>query len=117
MADGGWPEIDFAAEGLLDELEGEAREARLGAARAAERPKGCSLEELRDAVAAGRLALLPVERALAGDGPRYTAREVAEIVGIDLELLRRFSAALGVPYGDPDEPRRRPRPTSRRRGG
>jgi len=30
---------------------------------------------------------------------------VAEIAGIDLELLRRFSAALGVPYTDPDEPR------------
>ena len=25
--------------------------------------------------------------------------------GVDLELLRRFSAALGVPYTDPDEPR------------
>ena len=41
--------------------------------------EGVPLEELRDAVAAGRLALLPVERAIAGDGPRYTAREVAEI--------------------------------------
>jgi len=98
------PEIDFAAEGLLDDLEGEAREARLVLLRelAAD---GVPLEELRDAVHAGRLALLPVERALTGDGERYTAREVAEIVGIDLEQLRRFSAALGVPYTDPDEPR------------
>ena len=62
------------------------------------------LEELRDAVAAGRLALLPVEHAIAGDGARYTAREIAERSGLDLELLRRFRAALGVPYGDPDEP-------------
>ncbi len=97
-------EIDFAAEGLLDDLEGEAREARLvllGELAAA----GVSLQELREAVAAGRLALLPVERALAGDGRRYTAREIAAIAGLDLELLRRFSAALGVPYADPDEPR------------
>ena len=98
------PEIDFEAEGLLDGLDGDAREARLALLRelAAD---GVSLEELRDAVAAGRLTLLPVERALAGDGPRYTPREVAEIAGIDLELLQRFSAALGVPYTDPDEPR------------
>ncbi len=98
------PEIDFAAEGLLDDLDGEAREARLVLLKelAAD---GVSLEELRDAVNAGRLALLPVERTMAGDGRRYTAREIAEIAEIDLEQLRRFSAALGVPYTDPDEPR------------
>jgi adenylate cyclase len=98
------PEIDFAAEGLLEGLDAQAREARLALLQelAAE---GATLEELREAVAAGRLALLPVERALAGDGRRYSAREVAEIVDIDLDLLRRFSAALGVPYTDPDEPR------------
>lgn len=98
------PEIDFAAEGLLDELDGEARDARLDLLRGLA-TEGVSLEELREAVSAGRLALLPVERALAGDGRRYTAREVAEIADIDLEQLRRFSAALGVPYTDPDEPR------------
>src|SRR5690242_1497560 len=97
-------EIDFEAEGLLDELEGEARQARLVLLEelAAD---GVPLQELRDAVAAGRLALLPVERALAGTGARYTAREVAELTGLELEQLRRFSAALGVPYTDPDEPR------------
>ena len=73
-----------------------------GAARALA-AEGVTLEELREAVAAGRLTLLPVERALAGDGPRYTPREVAEIAGLDLDLLQRFSAALGVPYTDPDE--------------
>ncbi len=97
-------EIDFAAEGLLDDLEGEARAARLALLEELV-ADGVPIEELREAVAAGRLALLPVERALAGDGQRYTPREVAEIAGIDLDLLRRFSAALGVPYGDPDEPR------------
>ncbi len=98
------PEIDFEAEGLLAGLDGEARTARLTLLEelAAE---GVPLEELRDAVNAGRLALIPVERTLAGDGRRYTAREIAEIVGLDLEQLRRFTAALGVPYTDPDEPR------------
>lgn len=96
-------EIDFAAEGLLDDLEGLAREARLALLEqlAAD---GMTLEELRAAVAAGRLTLLPVERALAGDGPRYTPRQIAEISRLDLDLLLRFGAALGVPYGDPDEP-------------
>jgi adenylate cyclase len=98
-------EIDFAAEGLLDGLEGEARLARRDLLEQLH-AEGVSLEEMREAVAAGRLALLPVERALAGDGRHYTPREIAEIAGVDLDLLRRFSAALGVPYGDPDEPRR-----------
>ncbi len=97
-------EIDFEAEGLLDGVEGAALEARRELlAELAE--GGCTLEELKAAVAAGRLTLLPVERALAGAGPRYTAREIAEKVGIEVDVLQRFSSALGVPYGDPDERR------------
>lgn len=94
--------IDFEAEGLLDGLNGEAREARreLLERLAAE---GVPLEELREAIAAGRLTLLPVERALAGDGPHYTPRQVAELSGVELELLQRATAALGIPYPDPDE--------------
>lgn len=98
----GRAEIDFEAEGLLDGVEGEAREARreLLERLAAE---GIPLEELREAVAGGRLTLLPVERALAGPGERYTGREVAEIAEVDLELLQRVIAALGLPNRDPDE--------------
>jgi adenylate cyclase len=97
-------EIDFEAEGLLDGLEGRAREARrqLLEQLAGE---GCTLEELKEAVGAGRLTLLPVERAVAGEGGRYTARDVADRAGIDLDTLQRFRAALGIPYGDPDERR------------
>ncbi len=94
--------IDFEAEGLLDGLAGESREARLALLERLA-GEGVSLEELREAVEGGRLALLPVERAIAGDGARYTPREVAEMVGLDLEILQRTSAALGVPYPDPDE--------------
>jgi adenylate cyclase len=97
-------EIDFEAEGLLDGLEGGQRQARreLLEQLAGE---GCTLEELREAVQAGRLTLLPVERAVAGEGPRYTMREIAEIAGIDLDSLQRFRAALGIPVADPDERR------------
>lgn len=94
--------IDFEAEGLLEDVQGEARQARCELLeRLAD--EGVPLEELREAVDGGRLALLPVERAVAGGGPRYTPREVAEIAGLDLEVLQRTSAALGVPYPDPDE--------------
>lgn len=95
--------IDFEAEGLLDGVEGKARVARR---ELLERlaGEGVPLEELREAVEGGRLTLLPVERALAGDGPRYSSREIAAASGVDLDLLQRVTAALGIPYPDPDEP-------------
>jgi adenylate cyclase len=94
--------MDFEAEGLLEGVEGEAREARL---ELLERlaSEGVPLEELREAVESARLTLLPAERALAGDGPRYSAREIAEAADIDLDLLQRATAALGIPNPDPDE--------------
>jgi adenylate cyclase len=95
----GGPEIDFAAEGLLDDLEGGAREARLGLLQKLS-DEGVGLEELREAVATGHLTVLPVEREIAGDGPRFSAREIAERSGLDLELALAFRAALGIPYGD-----------------
>jgi adenylate cyclase len=94
--------IDFEAEGLLDGVEGEAREARLALLEQLA-GEGVSLEELREAVVAGRLTLLPVERSIVGGGSLYTPREIAEAAGADLELLQRTSAALGIPYPDPDE--------------
>ena len=93
---------DFEAEGLLDDLDGVAREARLALLERLS-SEGVGLEDLREAVAAGRLALLPVERAIAGDGPRYTPREIADLSEVELPLLERFSAALGIPYPGPDE--------------
>jgi adenylate cyclase len=100
VADG--TSIDFEAEGLLEGVEGEPRQARLELLEQLH-GEGCSLEELKEAVAAGRLTLLPVERRLAGEGPRYSAREIAEIAELDLEMLLRFRSALGIPIGDPDE--------------
>ncbi len=77
--------IDFEAEGLLDGTEGPAREARRGLLERLA-GEGVPLAELREAVEGGRLTLLPVERAIAGDGVRYTPREVADLSGVELDL-------------------------------
>jgi adenylate cyclase len=58
--------------------------------------EGVPLEELRQAVAENRLALLPSERTLTGEA-RYTLREVAERSGLDTDLLLAQEQALGMP--------------------
>jgi adenylate cyclase len=95
--------IDFQAEGLLDGLGDErAREARLDLLRTLE-GEGFSLEELRRATAEGRLALLPVERVLEAEGPRYTQREIGAETALDFEFLAEARRAIGAPAVTPDE--------------
>jgi adenylate cyclase len=92
--------IDFQAEGLLDGA-GD-REARLELLRTLE-SEGFTLEQLREAAAHDRLALLPVERVLEGEGKLYTQEEVAEETGLSVEFLNEGARALGVPVRDPGE--------------
>lgn len=94
---------DFEAEGLLEGLEGEARDARLRLLRELE-SEGVGLDELRDAVAENRLVLLPVERVLEGDGRRYSLREIAERSDVPVEYLVRQRQAIGLSVDDPDAP-------------
>jgi adenylate cyclase len=93
---------DFEAAGLLAGLRGRAREARLKLLRdlAAD---GVPLEEMKEALAEGRLALLPVERLLAGE-PRLTPRQVAETAGIPVDFFIAMRQAVGIARPDPDEP-------------
>ena len=93
--------IDFEAEGLLDGVEGDAREARLDLLRGLA-DDGVPLEELRSAIAEERLALLPVERVLEGEGERLTGAELSERSGLELEFLVRQRQALGLPVAEPD---------------
>jgi len=88
--------IDFEAEGLLQGTRGKAREARreLLEQLAAD---GVRLEDLRQAVEEDRLALLPVERVLDGEGRHFNAAEVAERGGVPEDFLRRNWLALGLP--------------------
>ena len=93
--------MDWEAEGLLEGLEDDdAREARRELLDHLHQ-EGCSVEELREAVAEDRLVLLPVERFLAGEAT-YTQRELAEESGFELEQLSAFRQSLGLPVPDPD---------------
>jgi adenylate cyclase len=95
--------IDFEREGLLDGAgAGPAREARLELLRTLEN-EGFTVEELRRAAAEDRLALMPVERVLEAEGPRYTQEEVARKVGLDLDFVREARRALGEPDVAPDQ--------------
>lgn len=92
---------EFEAAGLLEGLDDGAREARL---RLLQRlaADGVSVDEMRVALAEGRLALLPVERLLAGE-PRLTPREVAEAAGIPVEFFLAMRQAVGIARPDLDE--------------
>ena len=93
---------DFESEGLLEGVDGDAREARRELLARLE-DDGVPLDELREAVEQDRLALVPVERVLEGEGQRYTADEVSEESGIDVETLKRQRGALGLPVPAGDE--------------
>jgi adenylate cyclase len=94
---------DFEAEGLLEGAGDErARQARLELLRTLEE-EGFTLEELRRATAENRLALLPLERVLEGEGRRYTAEEVAAQTGLELDFVRDWRRALGAPRPRPGE--------------
>ncbi len=85
--------MDFEAEGMLEGLTSDQRAARL---QLLERlaADGFSAQQLREAVAENRLALLLVDRVLGG---RYTATDVHELTGLPVELVLRIRRALGLP--------------------
>lgn len=96
-------EPDFEGEGLLGGLEGEAREARLELLGELHED-GVSVEELREAIDADRLAMLPVERVWERE-IIYTAEEVSSEAGVERELLERLWKALGMALTEDDEVR------------
>lgn len=95
------PVVDWEAEGLLDELpDDRAREARrelLDELHA----EGVPLEDLKQAVAEQRLALVPVERMLGAD-QRYSQEDLAAESGLDVEYLQATRRALGLPIPPAD---------------
>jgi adenylate cyclase len=99
MVNGGAP--DFEAEGLLGDLTGEARAARLRLLRRLF-DAGIGLDVLREAVADDRLVILPAEHALSGE-PRYTTRELSEQAGVPVGYFEAVRRAAGLAEVDPDE--------------
>jgi len=94
--------VDFEQEGLLEGLEGPARQARLELLeKLAE--DGVPLDELRTATEERRLPLVPVERVLGGGSARYSAEEIAEKTGVDRAFLDPLWRSLGMALADPDE--------------
>ncbi|MGI9185873.1 MAG: adenylate cyclase regulatory domain-containing protein [Solirubrobacteraceae bacterium] len=91
--------MDFAAEGLLDDLEGEERTARRELLERLAQD-GFSLDELRSAVKEKRLVLLPLDRVLGGS---VTANEAEAQTGLPAEVLLRMRRLLGLPAAGPDD--------------
>jgi adenylate cyclase len=93
--------IDFEAEGLLEGLQGERRAERLALLQqlAAE---GMPLSELRRTTASGTVVFLPADRVIVGP-ERYTAAQVAELAGVELDFLAAVRRAMGLPAPEPDE--------------
>jgi adenylate cyclase len=96
------PGIDFEAEGLLDGLEGDAREARIALLEDLSE-SGIPLEELKRAVEENRLVLLPVEQVFHSGDERYSPADLAEGSGLELDFLFRLLQALGAPIPDEEE--------------
>jgi adenylate cyclase len=95
-------QIDFAAEGLLEGLEGKQRAERLALLQrlAAD---GVPLAELRRASASGTLMFLPTDSAIAGPG-RHTLTELSELSGVEPDFLLRARRAMGLSIPEPGEP-------------
>ena len=96
------PAMDWEAEGLLDGCADDDARAARRALLDKLHGDGVPLDELRSAVAEDRLALLPVERLLRADSS-YTAREIAEQAGLELEFFPEQPRALGLALPYPDE--------------
>ena len=92
-------DIDIEASGLLDGLEGKARDER------AELipwllDQGVTVEQIRVAYTP---SLLVARRILGDDGVYVSARETSEKTGMDLDVLERIQRAMGLPtVDDPD---------------
>jgi adenylate cyclase len=101
-------EFDLEASGLLDGLEGKARDERaelidwlLG--------RGFTVEQIKGEVAP---MLLPAGRIVGNDGRYVSANQICDETGIDPELLQAVQRALGLPRAD-DPDAVRPLPARR----
>jgi adenylate cyclase len=95
-------DADFEALGLLDGLEGEARQERVDLiAWLLER--NFTLDHIRGSP--GAPLNLPASRVIGDSGEYVSARDICRSNGIDLDFLQRIHRAIGLPrIDDPDAP-------------
>jgi len=96
---------DFEAEGLLEGLKDEDREARLKLLTELWVEDGVDLDTLKEEAAANRLALLPADLILGRSNDKYTPREIAELAGLSVSDFQNMVAAVGLPRPSPDQRR------------
>jgi adenylate cyclase len=84
--------VDIASTGLLDGLDGQAREERAELV-AWLLDHGFDVEQIRGAFAP---MLLPARRIMGDDGTHVSTREISEAKGVDVELLQRMQRAVGM---------------------
>jgi adenylate cyclase len=95
--------MNWDEQGLLEGLESEKE--RAGRRELLDRlhANGCSVDELRRAVADDRLVLLPVEKMLLADR-KYTQAELAERTGLSREYIDADWKAMGMSAVSDDQP-------------
>jgi adenylate cyclase len=93
--------IDFEAEGLLDGLDEQHRAERVGLLEQLV-ADGVPLAELKRSSGDGTVMFLPAERVLAGS-ERYTAAQIAEQTGVDIDFLVSIRRAMGMPIPGAEE--------------
>lgn len=91
-------ERDIAAQGLLDGLQGRAREERIELISWL-LANGFDVGQIR---AEYSPMLLPAIRRIGDDGTSMSAREISESTGVDLTLLQRLHRAAGLVRVAPD---------------
>ena len=95
-------DADFEALGLLDGLEGDARQERVDLIVWL-LDRGFELDHIRGSV--GAPLNLPSSRVIGDDGTCVSAREICQSAGIELAFLQRIHRAIGLPrIDDPDAP-------------
>ena len=95
-------DAEFEALGMLDGLEGDARQERIDLISWL-LTRGFRLDHMRGSV--GAPLSLPANRVIGDDGEYVSAREICQSTGIDLGLLQRIHRAIGLPrIADLDAP-------------
>jgi adenylate cyclase len=85
-------------QGLIPQYEGDWSLAAIGQARvvAKMRERGHSLEDIKTATAQGRLAFGFLDELFGSEPQRYSFEEAARRTGLEVELIRRLIAGLGI---------------------